>query len=95
VVTVRTRGRLPHWEAPGAVYFVTFRLADSLPKSVLRDIRFTRQETLRIAQAQNRSLSPDEARRLARLLRSKIETHLDAGAGSCLLRNPGGCQHSY
>ena len=28
---VRSR-RLPHWEVENAVYFVTFRLADSLPK---------------------------------------------------------------
>ena len=88
MVTVRTRGRLLHWGNPGAVYFVTFRLADSLPKSVLRDIQFTRQNIIRTAQVQNRGPSLNETRRLARLLRSKIETHLDAGAGSCLLRNP-------
>ena len=32
---IRTRGRLPHWEEDHGVYFVTFRLADSLPKSAL------------------------------------------------------------
>jgi REP element-mobilizing transposase RayT len=30
VVTVRSRGHLPHWESERATYFVTFRLADSL-----------------------------------------------------------------
>ncbi len=33
---IRTRGRLPHWEADRALYFVTFRLADSLPRSAFR-----------------------------------------------------------
>ena len=37
-VTIRDRGRLPHWEKDGATYFITFRLADSLPKSVLERI---------------------------------------------------------
>jgi len=31
-----TRNRLPHWQQEGAVYFLTFRLADSIPQD-LRD----------------------------------------------------------
>ena len=34
-IHVRSRGHLPHWEADKAIYFVTFRLADSLPSSVI------------------------------------------------------------
>jgi REP element-mobilizing transposase RayT len=33
-VAIRCR-RLPHWRAEGGIYFVTFRLADSLPKEVV------------------------------------------------------------
>jgi hypothetical protein len=33
------RRRLPHWRQSGVAYFVTFRLADSLPQSVLRQWR--------------------------------------------------------
>ena len=29
---------LPHWRQHGATYFVTFRLADSLPQSKLREL---------------------------------------------------------
>src|SRR5881394_1353272 len=36
---VQKRGHLPHWEQPGATYFVTFRLADSLPADVLAQWR--------------------------------------------------------
>ncbi len=27
----QTENRLPHWQQAGAVYFVTFRLADAVP----------------------------------------------------------------
>ena len=27
--------KLPHWQQPGACYFLTFRLADSIPKQKL------------------------------------------------------------
>ncbi len=37
-VTIRNRGRLPHWEVDSGLYFITFRLADSLPKHVLAEI---------------------------------------------------------
>lgn len=40
---IRSRGRLPHWETEGGVYFVTFRLADSLPKEVIEAIRRGRE----------------------------------------------------
>ena len=34
-ISVRTRGQLPHWNKPGADYFITFRTADSIsPESI-------------------------------------------------------------
>jgi hypothetical protein len=42
-----TRRRLPHWRQPGATYFITFRLADSLPQSVLHQWRHERAIWLR------------------------------------------------
>ncbi|PYK67542.1 MAG: hypothetical protein DME45_10010 [Verrucomicrobia bacterium] len=41
------RRRLPHWQQPGAAYFITFRLADSLPQSRLRQWREERAIWLR------------------------------------------------
>jgi hypothetical protein len=35
-VRIRQRGRLPHWEKDSGLYFVTFRLADSIPREVLK-----------------------------------------------------------
>ena len=37
-VRIYTR-HLPHWRQDGATYFVTFRLADSLPEAMLIEIR--------------------------------------------------------
>ena len=47
-VTIRDRGRLPHWEVEGGTYFVTIRLGDSLPQSLLESIRFERKDILQI-----------------------------------------------
>ncbi|HUT10466.1 MAG TPA: hypothetical protein VMY42_08220, partial [Thermoguttaceae bacterium] len=35
---------LPHWRRDGATYFVTFRQADSLPQSRLRELREIKEE---------------------------------------------------
>ncbi len=39
-------GNLPHWRQDGTTYFVTFRLADSLPKTKLRQWTLERNEWL-------------------------------------------------
>jgi REP element-mobilizing transposase RayT len=69
---VRSRGYLPHWESDGGIYFVTFRLADSLPQSVIREIR------------RDKHLKPEEQGRLAK----ELEDFLDQGAGACVLKQP-------
>jgi menaquinone-specific isochorismate synthase len=87
-VTIRDRGRLPHWEKESATYFVTFRLADSLPKSVLDRIESERAAVIQTARQLQRDLSPDERKKVQKLSTSTIESFLDSGAGSCHLRNP-------
>ena len=87
-VTIRDRGRLPHWELDAGLYFITFRLADSLPAQVLEQFRSERQSILATAAQLGRELSADEKKRIAQLFSTKIERHLDAGAGSCVLARP-------
>lgn len=41
-----TRGNLPHWFMPGAVHFVTYRLAETLPLDVLRQLRSDRDRKI-------------------------------------------------
>ncbi|OYW29433.1 MAG: hypothetical protein B7Z47_04810, partial [Chthoniobacter sp. 12-60-6] len=38
-----TRNNLPHWQQPGAAYFITFRMADSLPGEMLRGLDLERR----------------------------------------------------
>ena len=82
---VHSRGFLPHVKREGASYFVTFRLADSLPKEVL--LRFQREhaESLRRLPA---GATEEQAQKAHRELRRKIERYLDRGAGACYLRRP-------
>lgn len=68
------RRYLPHRDIAGLVQMITYRLADSLPRSVLE----------RIAEELH-NIAPEEA---LPLRRARIEQWLDAGHGSCVLRNP-------
>ena len=42
-----TRRILPHWYVPGAMHFLTFRLAGSLPAQVLEELRLEKERLLR------------------------------------------------
>ncbi|MFT3744473.1 MAG: transposase [Pyrinomonadaceae bacterium] len=67
------RGYLPHYD--GRVYqFITFRLHDSLPQTVLRYF----EEEARLGSFERNS----------REFRIKIEEYLDTGMGDCILKIP-------
>jgi REP element-mobilizing transposase RayT len=85
-ITIRHGAYLPHWTREAATYAINFRLADSLPKSVLRSWEFERLDIVRTAQQMNRPLTPVEEARLDKLFSERVETHLDAGAGACWLQ---------
>jgi len=87
-IKIRDRGRLPHWEKEGATYYITFRLADSLPQSVLEQIASEREAIVRTANQLHRDLSPDERRKIQQLSTPIVEQFLDRGAGTCQLHNP-------
>jgi len=81
-----THHNLPHWQQPGATYFVTFRLADSLPSTLLDSWRKEREAWL-LRHPVPRIPELDVA--YHRLFTTRIEDWLDAGHGSCLLGTPG------
>jgi REP element-mobilizing transposase RayT len=87
-VAIRNRGRLPHWEMEGGVYFVTFRLADSLPQRVLKLYQAEREEILERAKRPGRELTPLEQQKLADMFSEKIDGFLDSGAGERYMENP-------
>jgi REP element-mobilizing transposase RayT len=80
-----TRHRLPHWEQPGATYFITFRLGDSVPQSLLRIWREERSEWLA---AHPEPHTPELEAEYHLRFSDRIDQWLDAGHGSCLLAEP-------
>lgn len=86
-VLIRNRGRLPHWEKEAGIYFVTYRLSDALPRSVL-DMMKEGQRVLEAAKASGLKLLPEQKVLLRQYSPKKIEEYLDKGRGACWLRNP-------
>ncbi len=64
-------GKLPHFDGE-VTQFITFRLADSLPRSVLNRLR---------QQLEHDKLDDDSEE-----FRQLVEDYLDSGAGECILR---------
>jgi len=83
--TERHARNLPHWHQDAVWQFVTWRLADSLPQSKLARWRAERDAWL------ERHPEPrDDAtkREYRERFTSQVESWLDAGHGSCVLRHP-------
>lgn len=82
------RGQLPHLKAEGATYFVTFRLAGSLPANVIAELKHERELILQNGTAAARPLTWHEERELFAWVSDRVEALLDAGAGACWLSRP-------
>jgi hypothetical protein len=76
---------LPHWRQSGATYFITFRLADSLPQSLLHQWRHERALWLRWHPA---PWSADEQLEYEERFTYRLQEWLDSGMGACHLRRP-------
>lgn len=81
---LRHGDRLPHWEQAGATYFLTFRLADSIPQSELKRWKEEREAWL-VANPEPWSEEVETA--YHRIFSARVDRYLDAGMGSCLLRD--------
>ncbi|MEP6956632.1 MAG: class I tRNA ligase family protein, partial [Chthoniobacterales bacterium] len=77
-----TRRALPHWKQKGATYFVTFRLADSLPVAQLAELEDERKQWLRHHPG---PWSEEDKREYGEKFSERIEEWLDAGHGSAVL----------
>jgi len=87
--TARTRRNLPHWSQQGKLYFITWRLADSLPKEVLAQIESDRRVWLhQHGDIPLSAMEPMVKREWYRLFHHRVQKWLDAGHGSCILRKP-------
>jgi REP element-mobilizing transposase RayT len=88
VAGLHSRGVLPHLKREGGTYFVTFRLAGTLPKEVLLRFKQERAAIIQQAKGAKRPLTWQEQEELFRWYSSRVDKHLDAGHGTCHLRDP-------
>lgn len=78
-----SRNHLPHWTQGGVTYFVTFRLADSIPAGLLRQWQNEREAWLRWhPEPWRREVEAEYRERFP----ERQDEWLDAGGGECLLR---------
>jgi putative transposase len=76
--------RLPHWDQAGSCYFITFRLFDSVPAPLLKELR--EAERLWLA-AHPQPWSEELEREYLNLFQGQIDRWLDQGYGVCVLRD--------
>jgi type I restriction enzyme R subunit len=77
--------RLPHWQQGSVYYFVTWRLADSLPREQLERWNGERAAWSRLhPQPWDVETESDYHATFS----TAVDEWLDAGSGSCVLRNP-------
>jgi len=80
-----TRRNLPHWYQDVAGYFITFRLADSIPQSKLLIWQRERETWLARHPEPRTDLQWQEYHRL---FSDRFHQWLDSGRGNCLLGKP-------
>lgn len=78
----KTKRNLPHWQRAGSIYWINFRLADSLPQSKLRAWKEERDAW---EQLHPRPWSDFEWNEYDKRFGERLEKWLDAGMGSCAL----------
>ncbi len=79
-----TQQTLPHWVQPGSSYFFTFRLADSVPQALL--LEWIRQRNAWLAH-HPQPWSQTDTLEYAERFTERMDAWLDAGYGSCALRD--------
>lgn len=83
------RRRLPHWRQDAATYFVTFRLADSLPAEALAKLDALKREWSKDFSSREDTEAGRKAawEEISRHSIAMVEHWLDQGVGDCLLRD--------
>jgi len=94
--TLKSKRKLPHWEQAGCVYFITFRLKDSIPRGKLADWNERRKLWLRSrgadpeisSRGMNELLSESQRKEYYQTFTKYYHELLDSGVGACELREP-------
>ena len=88
-VHIRRGAYLPHWNRESAIYFVTFRLADSLPQELLKEWLWEQDCLIRNQGHGGQSLPSEEIAHIERAHSEKVEAYLDASHGVCWMQRNG------
>jgi type I restriction enzyme R subunit len=94
------RGNLPHWRQDGCLYFITFRLADSIPRTVAAQWQEERRAWFSAHGIAGYPDHPDwkkqfdqlpekDRKIFDRMNARRLFAELDRHHGDCLLRDPG------
>lgn len=84
-IDIRHGGHLPHWEQGSIWYFITFRLADAIPASVVAKLKQERENWR--ATHDLEKLSAEERQEYFQLFSQRYEELLHADSGNCVLRD--------
>ncbi len=79
------RGKLPHWRQESVIYFVTFRLADSLPQAKLDWLRREKELWIKLNPEPHNPRQQDE---FHQRFTETMDRWLGTGYGSCILARP-------
>lgn len=81
-----SKNRIPHWLQPGATYFVTFRLVDSVPHDAM--VAYRRQKQAWLDSHSKPPWPPEIEKLYHQRFTGRFERWLDRGYGCCLLTEP-------
>ena len=92
------RGNLPHWRQDGCLYFITYRLGDSIPRHIAEAWQEDRRIWMKAHGIEGYPNQPDwreqfeklpekERKMHERMNARRIFTQLDRHCGECLLRD--------
>ena len=83
----RKPGGLPHWDTRRGIQFVTWRLHDSLPRSVEDEL--SARKKARIARLERRDTpTPEDLDAIEQAYFDEVDVELDRGFGACYMKDP-------
>ena len=85
---IRSRGYLPHWEVDESIYFITYRLHDSLPEQVARMLLDDRRRLRKALMAEGHVPGRVLENQVAALFGRRLDQELHKGYGQCHIRDP-------
>ena len=77
--------KLPHWEQTGKISFLTFRLGDSMPQSVMRQYEDMKKQFIK---CHPYPWDTEIYRQYEELIANPLERFVDVGYGECVLKDP-------